>query len=332
MVFIRAFLAGSCGLCLSLALTGAYPSYAEVQNAQNFVLSSATVEMPVTGKSARSPSKTARHVQISKKTQTVAPPFRGWAFLAEKLRLDGVSEALIRAVYNDPRMPSFSFIPFSLRPKESRAMYKNFLDDNTLQVGRQFLARNKTNFEQAEKIFGVNRRVVAAILLIETHAGQTFGRDLVLNRLSRLASIAEPNNVVLNFRRLQQEDPKVTFEQVRARAEYLEETFYPEVLALFRMKRDKRMDILALKGSSAGAFGMPQFLPSNYLRFGVDANKDGVVSLHHEADAIWSTANFLSHFGWNDGASEEAKRKVIWRYNRSDAYVDTALDVADRLQ
>jgi membrane-bound lytic murein transglycosylase B len=211
-------------------------------------------------------------------------------------------------------------------------MYRRFLQEQTLQVGRSFLKRHEYTFQKAEKSFRVSRYVVAALLLIETHVGKNTGKDLVINRLSRLASVGDPENLVLNYQRLAKDDPTVTIEAVQARAQYLEDTFFPEVRALFDMKLEKKMNLFELRGSSAGAFGLPQFLPSNFLRFGIDANRDGVTSLFHEEDAILSTANFLSHHGWHDDAPEEERRKVLWKYNRSDAYVEAAINVAERLR
>lgn len=258
--------------------------------------------------------------------------FRGWDFLVQKLRQDGVNESLVRAIYQDKRMPRFSDIPFSLQPRESHAMYVRFLAAGPLSIARGFLDRHKRLFSESERTFGVSRNIIAAIFLVETQVGAVTGRELVINRLSRLASIAEPNNLLFNYERLKKLDDSVTFERVKDRANYLEETFFPEVKALLEIARRQRIDLLELRGSGAGAFGIPQFLPSSYLRFGVDANRDGLISLFHESDAIWSTANYLSSMGWNDASTLEDKQKVIWKYNHSQAYVDTVLAIADRLK
>ncbi len=322
------------GLCALAIVSAVHPSstaplgsdaWAEVAQHQNVVLSSTRVSKP----QAKSSSK---RLVLPKQVKTPQVPYRGWVYLADKLRQDGVQESEIRSVFLDPRMPYFSFISFKLRPREHHTMYTHFYKDETLQIGRDFLHENSSTHSEAEKIFKVNRHIIAAILLIETHAGKATGKEQVVNRLARLASIAEPNNVALNFEILSKEDPSITFQQVQQRAEYLENTFYPEVRALVDLKHKRGVDILALRGSSAGAFGMPQFLPSSYLRFAVDANRDGKISLFHKADAIWSAANYLSHFGWRDNASVAEKRKVLWKYNHSEAYIDTVLEVADRLK
>lgn len=258
--------------------------------------------------------------------------FRGWDYLVQKLRNDGVSEELLRSIYADPRMPFFGEVRFALRPKESKAMYAPLLKPHKIDAARDFLERHTVTFAEAERQLHVNRFVVAAILLVETHFGKNTGRHLVINRLSRVASVREPTNILLNHRRHLKDDPTIPIADVEARAEYLERTFYPEVKALLRIFEQQKIDPFELKGSSAGAFGLPQFLPTSFLRFGFDGNKDGEISLFHPEDAIWSTANFLAQNGWKDQDSHEKHREVIWKYNKSDPYIDTVLAIAKSLR
>ncbi|MFN8643487.1 MAG: lytic murein transglycosylase [Candidatus Binatia bacterium] len=119
---------------------------------------------------------------------------------------------------------------------------------------------------------------------------------------------------------------------VRARARDLERTFYPEVIATFAVAARNRIDPLDLTGSGAGAFGLPQFLPSSYLRYAVDGDGDGRVSLYDADDAIASAANYLRANGWRPGIGYEEQRRVIWTYNHSDAYIDTVLTLAGTLR
>ena len=64
------------------------------------------------------------------------------------------------------------------------------------------------------------------------------------------------------------------------------------------------------------------------MHFAVDGNGDEVVSLYTPADAIWSTANYLAQSGWHNELPENKQREVIWKYNRSQAYISTVLDIA----
>jgi membrane-bound lytic murein transglycosylase B len=258
--------------------------------------------------------------------------FRGWDYLVQKLRSDGVSEETLRSIYADPRMPFFGEVRFALKPRESKAIYAPLLKPHKVELARTFLETHEETFTKAERELKVNRYVVASILLVETHFGKNTGRELVINRLSRVASVREPTNLLLNHRRYLKDDPTITLSEVDARAEYLERTFYPEVKALLQIMDQQKIDPFDLKGSSAGAFGLPQFLPTSFLRFGYDGNKDGTVSLFHPEDAIWSTANFLAQSGWKETDSHEKHRAVIWKYNKSDPYIDTVLSLAKSLR
>jgi len=172
--------------------------------------------------------------------------------------------------------------------------------------------------------------VVAAILHVESGCGHYTGRSLLLPGLARLAMANEPANVDANVERLAGNDPAVA-RQVRARARYLEDTFYPEARALFTVAARLHVDPLDLRGSESGAFGYPQFLSTSFLRFGVDADGDGRVSLYEMPDAAASCAHFLASHGWHPGLTVAQRRRVIWQYNRSDAYIDAVLTIARRI-
>src|SRR6185369_5732010 len=106
----------------------------------------------------------------------------------------------------------------------------------------------------------------------------------------------------------------------------------PEVMAMFSLSDQTGIDPLDIRGSGSGAFGMPQFLPSSYLRFAVDGNRDGRISLYDPPDATASAANYLARHGWRPGLSYAQQRQVIWTYNHSDPYIDTVLYLAARIE
>ena len=69
--------------------------------------------------------------------------------------------------------------------------------------------------------------------------------------------------------------------------------FTSELESYFVMTRDARLDPLKPKASWAGALGLPQFMPSNIKKYGVDFDGDGAVNLWTPDDAIGSIANYL---------------------------------------
>ncbi len=258
--------------------------------------------------------------------------YRGWDYLVNKLKDDGISESLLRDIYANPKMPKLNTVYFAVSPKEPQDIYKRFRSPKYVDMGKGFLHSHVREFRAVEKRFGVSGAVVTAIFLVETQLGKVTGNQLVINRLSRLAALSEENNVYRNFRKLQAEQPDVTLNAVKERAEHLHNIFYPEIKAFLEVIKIKGIKPLELRGSVAGAFGMPQFLPSSFLKFGIDADGDKRVSLFSEADAIWSTANFLGSFGWREDKTPEDKKGVIWHYNHSAPYVDTIYWLYDALR
>jgi len=259
---------------------------------------------------------------------------RGWTYLIEKLVADGMERVRVTSAYR--RLPPFGSVTFSPVPGESAAPYRSLLSERSVAAARHCRGRYDEAFRTAEARSGVPASVLSALLHVETHCGGYTGRSIVLHRLSRLAMANEPANVRYNVQRRTQGLSPATAammeRKVRDRAQYLEDTFYPEVRATFILAEKVNIDPLGLRGSQSGAFGLPQFLPSNYLRFGVDANGNGRVSLYEPDDAIASAANYLEAHGWGPDISTAEKRRVVWAYNRSDAYVDTVLGLSERIE
>ncbi len=254
--------------------------------------------------------------------------YKGWDHLVDRLAHAGVPQEELSEIYLHPLMPKFSPIYFSLNPKESHNIYRGFASKTYARRGATFLNDYAKVLRQAQTRYDVDPKVITAIMLIESHFGDSTGNQFVIQRLSRLAGLSDPANVWNNYRKLSREQRGVTYDKVNARAKYLEKTFLPEIPALVEIARRQNASVFDFRGSSAGAFGIPQFLPSSYLRFGVDGNKDRFVSLYSISDSIMSVANFLSSFGWKNSLSEKEKRKVVWHYNHSDAYITAVLRLA----
>jgi membrane-bound lytic murein transglycosylase B len=260
---------------------------------------------------------------------------RGWSYLIEKLVADGVERERVVEAFSDPRVAPFSGLEFSpVAPHESRATYRRFLRPATLAAAHRCRIRYADAFEAAERAHGVSADVIAAIIFIESGCGRNTGSKVVLYRLARLAMANEPDNLQRNLERYTDGNERIdpeTAPQVRARARYLENTFYPEVLALFTVADRMGVEPLDIRGSVSGAFGAPQFLPTSYLAYGVDGNGDGRVSLYDTEDAAASCARYFAGHGWRPGLSSKERRAAVWQYNHSEAYVDTVLALAARI-
>jgi len=149
-----------------------------------------------------------------------------------------------------------------------------FLTDRRIHEGTEFWIAHRQALDQASVRSGVAPEYLAAILGVETYYGRLTGSYRVLDAL-----------VTLSF-------------DYPARAKF----FRDELEQYLLLTRDAHLDPLTLKGSYAGAMGAPQFMPSNYRRYAVDADADGHIDLWTNwADVCASVGNYLKEHGWNAG-------------------------------
>ncbi len=267
-----------------------------------------------------------------KKQKPPARPEKGWGRLMKRLEKDGVSPQQLQAVYLSQQMPEFRQVLFKLNPQESPHIYQGQTAPGRIERASAFIKTYEQTFKKAQRETGVDYYLVAAIISVESDCGLNFGKQLVVNRLSRIANIGEEQNLDYVFAKLKAEDKNVRREQVAERAFVLEQIFYPQVLALFQLAKEQKVSILGLRGSSAGGIGFPQFLPLPWKTLGKDGNHDGTISLFQAEDAILSCANYLKKYGWKPGASEQEQLEVLKGYNNSRAYGQAVLKVRDLLR
>ena len=103
---------------------------------------------------------------------------------------------------------------------------------------------------------------------------------------------------------------------------------YNELKAFLKYTARENIDPVTVYGSYAGALGIAQFMPSSILAYAKDGNNDGQIDLFNHADAITSIASYLKHFGWHPGIDKKGAKKVIYRYNKSNYYVDAILKIS----
>lgn len=160
-------------------------------------------------------------------------------------------------------------------PARSYARYRaRFLTPEMISAGSSFWSLHARDLARAAAEFGVPSEVIVGILGVETAYGQNTGSFRAIDALASIAFDGE------------------------RRQEY----FRDELKELLLLARDARIDPLVVKGSYAGAMGLPQFMPSSYRRYAVDYDGDGVIDLSGSpADAIGSIASYMKTFGWVTG-------------------------------
>jgi len=252
--------------------------------------------------------------------------------LIERLSKDGFDPEFLSKLFTDERaeiLPDRMVI--SLVSKEKEEIYVQFLTPESILLAKKFLHQNLKQLKQAERRHNVDKEVIVAILLVESRFGENTGRHRVIPTLASMAIMDTPENVQSNYLTLQEIDSELSYEWVKEKAKRRANWAYHELKCLLRIIGDEKLDPLEVKGSYAGALGMPQFVPSSYLAFAL-SQKGFENWLSSREEAILSISNYLNLNGWKKKISMEKKRKILWHYNHSEPYVNTILKVAQKIK
>jgi membrane-bound lytic murein transglycosylase B len=131
-----------------------------------------------------------------------------------------------------------------------------------------FYLENIDLFDDVEKIFSVEAEVINALFFTETAFGRITGNRKLVNSLFTLA------------------------------AEGRRRKMFEEQLMYFAHLVDNNVLDINTKGSWAGAFGICQFMPKSFHRYGISMDKKHA-NLFDFKDAVSSTANYLFNTGWD---------------------------------
>ena len=199
----------------------------------------------------------------------------------------GLNESQVLAVLNEAKLnPTVTRIvtpppPGQPRPSRSWQTYRNrFVEPIRIRAGKAFMQEYQGELAHAEKRYGVPAEIIAAIIGVETLYGKQMGNFRVLDALYTLA--------------FDYPDPKRPDRQ---------EMFRNQLADLIELHLQGKLDALTLKGSYAGAIGIPQFMPGSIKRFAVSTKGESApIDLTRDtSDAIASVANFLVAHGWQRG-------------------------------
>lgn len=256
-----------------------------------------------------------------------------FAKLEERLIADGLDPSLVKSIYQNPRTrPEFEVVAGNLVRSEAALDYEQFLSAYTLHKAERYLKRYGQTLEEAHRRFGVEPEVVVAVLMVETALGTYPGKHLVINVLSTMATSEDPEVQEKILDSLTEEQRKMQSQTVISKRLAKRATRgYWELKALINYIHNNDIDPFTVYGSSEGAIGIPQFLPSNIKYYGRDGDDDGRIDLFNHHDAIASVAFFLRAHRWARVQGDTAKKKVLLYYNRSSYYADTVYTLAQHL-
>jgi membrane-bound lytic murein transglycosylase B len=253
--------------------------------------------------------------------------------LQERLIADGLEESLVRSVYQNPLVKlELEVVAANLVRSEAALNYDQFLSKYSVHKAKRYIERHGTSLDEANRRFGVEPSVIVAVLMVETALGTYPGKYQTINVLSTMAVSQEPAVREKIFAGLTEEQKKMQSSAVISkRLTKRASRSYRELKALLNYVHSNDIDPFTIVGSSEGAIGIPQFLPSNIKQYGRDGDGDGRIDLFNHPDAIASVANFLRAHRWGRAQGDKEKKKVILYYNRSNYYADTVFTLAQRL-
>ncbi|MBS1536793.1 MAG: lytic murein transglycosylase [Bacteroidetes bacterium] len=257
--------------------------------------------------------------------------------VADTLLRRGIDTTFLLQLLNEERLHfEPNLVKINVAGTRKKPDYSNHYNKLSVKKSQEFLEKHRPILQAAEQQYGVPKEAITAILWIETKFGGYLGRNYIPSIFFSVALAATPENITKNKEVMRAEyEPADSVEvrelelKIEQRAKRKSAWAIGELLALDTLRKISPISPFELYGSSAGAFGLPQFLPSSYVRWAVDGNGDGSVNLFEVEDAIFSVGNYLNVNGW--GNAREAQEKAVFHYNNSKDYVDAVLKLAEKL-
>jgi len=219
--------------------------------------------------------------------------------LVNKLIKAGAGKDIVVATFRDSRLKTYPELLKSIKGDGYNYFdpVNGILTEESLCRGKMVLAENAWLLDQIESEYGIRKEVLVSIFRVETNLGKHTGRYIVTNSLYTWATSGT------------------------RRAKWAEN----ELLYYLKMCRVYQYDPFSIYGSTHGAFGLVQFIPSSFWMFAVDGDKDGIVDLFNFHDAMSSVANYLS----KHATGKYPMRNAIYAYNHQMPYVEAVLAYAN---
>jgi membrane-bound lytic murein transglycosylase B len=251
--------------------------------------------------------------------------------LQKRLVADGFDAQRIQQIYQHEEVFfEVRGVTAYFQHNEATLDYDKLTNASYIRDAQAYMQAHAEALKRAEEKFGVDPRVITAIILVETKFGKYLGKRSILNTLSTMAALTEPQPREYLWEQLPTERRFTRIEYDR-KADAKADWAYKELKAFLTYTSLHGIDPPSVVGSYAGALGIAQFMPSNILAYGQDGNGDGRINLFEDADAIFSIAGYLRNYGWKPGIDREEKGKAVFAYNHSKYYVNAVLKIVDLL-
>ena len=224
--------------------------------------------------------------------------------LREEALAKGITEETFDTALSTAR-PISRIIELDRNQPEFKLTFRQYLTrtvpKSRVDTGRRLLRENKEILEKVSAVYKVQPRFLVAFWGIESDFGRITGGFSVPHALATLAYDGR-------------------------RAQF----FRDELMNALQILDEKHITSNRMKGSWAGAMGQTQFMPSSFLRFAVDFNKDGRRDIwQSRGDVFASAANYLSSSGWQGDQTWGRAVKLPADFDASLISLDVQKDLAE---
>ena len=232
--------------------------------------------------------------------------------IAREAQAQGVSPQVIQAAFTGVTQDQ-NVLAFDRRQRGTfRKTFEEYaatrVTQGRISRGRQMLQKHGQLLGRVEKQFGVPKELIVAIWGLESDYGTgDMGKMPVVRVVATMAHDCRRTDL-----------------------------FQRELLAALKILQRGDLTLQTMIGAYAGELGQTQFLPSSYIKYGVDYDGDGRVDLRRSVpDVLASTANLLKVNGWQPGAPfgpGTRNFEVMREWNRAEVYRQTMHYFAERLR
>ena len=190
---------------------------------------------------------------------------------------EGISASVFDEAFADIHEPSRQVKGLSHSQPEHRLTYTAYrnsrIDAYRIAIGRKEYKKNQDVLEAIGREYGVDPCFIVSFWGMETSYGSYMGNFPVIRSLATLAYDSKRKDF-----------------------------FRKELFIALHILNDGHVSLAKFKGEWAGASGQPQFLPSSWVKYAVDYDKDGRKDIwESKPDAFASIANYMKQNGWQTG-------------------------------
>ena len=205
----------------------------------------------------------------------------------------GIDPAIIKAALPDTLQPVAHVVRLDRKQPETPQNIEDYLKmmvtHGRIKTGREKIRENQQLMHDISAAYGVEPEVYTALWGMETSYGKNTGKFNVAAAAATLAY----------------EGRRGTY-------------FKGELFSALRIMEQEHIAPADLKGSWAAAMGQVQFMPSTYLGYAVDFDKDGRRDIWtNKADVLASGARYVHAIGWKKGEKWGERVTLPAHFNRA---------------